>query len=381
MKIALLTDGVYPFVIGGMQKHSFYLAKYFAVNKIYVDLYHTANDLSKADSLDCFSEEERKYIRSYVIAFPKLDRFPGHYIREMYAYSSAIYSKLIINAPVDFIYVQGLCGMKLLENKPQFLTPVGVNFHGLEMFQKAADLRSKAEQFLFRKPVLRSLKNADVVFSLGGKLSELLVLQGISKEKISRVSIGIDPSWIKEEVIPHTKITFVFIGRYERRKGIEELLLVLDKIKDKKFEFHFVGAIPEEKKLNAANIHYWGNINDASKIKDILKAADVLVCPSYSEGMPTVILEAMAAGLAIIASNVGAVSEQVNLENGILIQPGNKAELEQALLEMLNIPQNSLMGMKKHSIASIKKNFLWDSIIAKTISEIQRVILAYPLGK
>jgi glycosyltransferase involved in cell wall biosynthesis len=375
MKIALLTDGVFPYVIGGMQKHSFYLAKYFAMNKINVDLYHTANDLSKADSLDCFTSEEKKYIRSIVIPFPKLDRFPGHYIREMYAFSAAIFSEMKENGAVDFVYVQGFCGMKLLENKDQIKIPIGVNFHGLEMFQKAANLRSKMEQFIFRKHVLRALKNADVVFSLGGKLTELMVLRGIPPPKISQISIGIDPSWIREEkILPHSGITFVFVGRYERRKGIEEIMMVLNNIKEQTFEFHFVGTIPDSKRINSNNIHYWGNIADASKIKEILKTSDVLVCPSYSEGMPTVILEAMASGLAIIASNVGAISEQVNEANGILIQPGNNEELEHALLKMLKIYPALLISMKENSIAAIKEQFLWEEIITKTISEIQRFI-------
>jgi len=51
--------------------------------------------------------------------------------------------------------------------------------------------------------------------------------------------------------------------------------------------------------------------------------------PSYSEGMPTVIHGRNASGLAIIASDVGAVSEQVSAPNGILVKPGNKEELEQ----------------------------------------------------
>ena len=41
MKISLLTDGIFPYVIGGMQKHSYYLVKYFAQIGVYVDLYHT----------------------------------------------------------------------------------------------------------------------------------------------------------------------------------------------------------------------------------------------------------------------------------------------------------------------------------------------------
>ena len=44
MRIALLTDGLWPDTIGGMQKHSFYLAKYLALNGHHVDVYYCAND-------------------------------------------------------------------------------------------------------------------------------------------------------------------------------------------------------------------------------------------------------------------------------------------------------------------------------------------------
>ena len=53
--------------------------------------------------------------------------------------------------------------------------------------------------------------------------------------------------------------------------------------------------------------------------------------PSLSEGMPTVILEAMARGKAVIATDVGAVSELVSEENGVLIQAGSVEELSNAL--------------------------------------------------
>jgi glycosyltransferase involved in cell wall biosynthesis len=188
----------------------------------------------------------------------------------MYAYSAAIFSKMKENGAVDFVYLQGFCGMKLLENKDQIKARIGVNFHGLEMFQKAANLRSKMEQFIFRKPVLRSLKNADVVFSLGGKLTELMILHGIPKEKISQISIGIDPSWIREEeIMQHSNMTFVFVGRYERRKGIEELMMVLNNIKEQSFEFHFVGAIPIESSTYTLLGKYRGFINNKRHFKNV----------------------------------------------------------------------------------------------------------------
>jgi len=375
MRIALLTDGIYPYVIGGMQKHSFYLARYFAQNKIEVDLYHTAADFEEANRLSCFFEEEKKYIHSFLIPFPKLDKFPGHYIRESYAYSAAIYDALKKNKPVDFVYVQGLCGMKLLEMK-NLNTPVGINFHGLEMFQKAAGTKTKLEQYLFKRPVLRSMRNADVVFSLGGKLSKIITNQGISQSKIIEIPIGIDESWIRSQPLKvNPKRKFVFVGRYERRKGVEELTKVIKELLLKQdFSFEFIGAIPEDKKLSSEKIIYHGAISDFKKIQGILSDADLLVCPSYSEGMPTVILEAMASGLAIIASDVGAVSEQVDNTNGILVEPGNKLLLKKSIVIFIKMPQNQLIEMKQYSIQKIKNQFLWEDVIEKTIYEIEKVI-------
>jgi glycosyltransferase involved in cell wall biosynthesis len=376
MKIALLTDGIHPYVIGGIQKHSFYLAKYLALNKIEVDLYHTANDKEEASKLNCFTNAEKKYINSYFIPFPKKDKLPGHYIRESFSYSERIFELIKSNSKPDFIYVQGLCGMKLLQNKREIKVPIGINFHGLEMFQKTADLKSKLQQKLFTKPVLDSLKLADVVFSLGGKLTDILISKGISPNKIIEIPIGIDDSWLteKEEIKNQTKRTFIFIGRYERRKGIEEITKVLNESSEIDFEFHFIGNIPDSKKQSSKKIHYWGSISEESKIKSILKQSDVLICPSYSEGMPTVILEAMAMGLAIIASDVGAVNEQVDNNNGILISPGNKKELQKVIKEFVEMENKKLLKMKMNSIKKIENHFLWDAVINETIRKIKTYI-------
>jgi glycosyltransferase involved in cell wall biosynthesis len=376
MRVALFTDGIYPYVIGGMQKHSFYLAKYLAMHQIEVDLYHTAKDLSILQTLDCFTAEEKKYIHSYPIAFPKLDSLPGHYIRESYAYSTAIFEKAITNSPVDFIYVQGLTGMKLLENKNKLKAIVGINFHGLEMFQKTANVKSKLEQYLFKRPVIKAMKHSDLVFSLGGKITEIIKAQGIEQTKISQIAIGIDESWLRTATVTATKMrTFVFVGRYERRKGIEELTIAIQQLLPlQNAYFEFIGDIPEAKKIKSNVVTYHGSITDVQQIKNILLAADVLICPSYSEGMPTVILEAMASGLAIIACNVGAVSEQVDVSNGRLIIPGDITALKKEISFFIQQPNDALIKMKKQSIHKIKETFLWKKIIFKTIEEMERVV-------
>lgn len=371
MRVALLTDGIYPHVIGGMQKHSFYLASYLAKNEIQVDLYHTANDLRESDALKFFGDE-RKNIRSFIVPFPRFRKIPGHYVRESYAYSRYVFETLMAQEQdYDFVYVQGLSGMHLLNHKDAVGCKIGVNFHGLEMFQQAPDLRSRLAQYLFRKPVLKCLEQADVVYSLGGRLTEILIQQDIPPSKISQIGIGIDPSWLREPPFAENKtIRFVFTGRYERRKGIEELSAVLSQMKDKPFQITLIGNIPADKKINAPNIDYTGNISDPETIKSILKTADVLICPSHSEGMPTVILEAMASGLGILATDVGAVSEQVDAGNGILIPPGNTGALEKGINAFIEMPKEKLMEMKMRSVEKIKERFLWEKVIEETIRSI-----------
>ena len=68
-------------------------------------------------------------------------------------------------------------------------------------------------------------------------------------------------------------------------------------------------------------------------MQDYLFSSDVFVLPSTYEGLPLTLLEAMAAGLPIIATAVGGAPDIVN-DNGILIQPGKKEELISAMIKL-----------------------------------------------
>mgnify|MGYP000917428566 FL=1 len=72
MKIALITDGIWPYVLGGMQKHSFYLCKYLAQNGVQVTLVHFNQSSYNIEELSVFSAEEKKNIRSVIVPIPKI---------------------------------------------------------------------------------------------------------------------------------------------------------------------------------------------------------------------------------------------------------------------------------------------------------------------
>ena len=379
MRIALLTDGIYPYAMGGMQKHSYYLAKYFAQQKVQVHLYHfSQNKTYDIQQLEFFTDNEKGFIQSFIIPFPSLGKLPGHYLRESYQYSVNIHNALKKNADVDFIYAQGYTGWKIMEAKKagEKIPPIGVNFHGIEPFQKAPSLKAKLQQQILKGAMLYNLKHADVVFSLGGNLTSILLKNKIEKNKIVQIPIGIEQDWVHTSMPKNNDvIKFVFVGRYERRKGIEELNKALLKILDKEnFEFHFIGPIPENKKIISPKIIYYGSIGEQEKIKNILRSCDVLVCASYSEGMPTVILEAMASGLTVIATNVGAVNELVSDKTGYLIPSARVSVIVDALKNAIHEQPEKLEQKKRNGQQLIHENFMWDKIIGLTLSEIKKKI-------
>jgi glycosyltransferase involved in cell wall biosynthesis len=378
-KIALITDGIWPYVIGGMQKHSYYLCKYFAKEGIHVDLFHFNQSELDISKLDVFTEEEKKYIHSTVLEFPNVASGMGHYIINSYRYSLNVFEliKDRLNE-YDFIYTKGFTGWHLMREKKRSglnCPPVGVKFHGYEMFQKAPDLKAKLQQLFFlRKPVKEITLLADVVFSYGGKITGIIKDLGVPPDKIIEIPSGVEEEHVADLIIPsNEKRKFIFLGRYERRKGIEELTRSLKELIDKKnFEFHFIAAIPDLKRIQHPSIKYHGELRDKQMISSILRQCDVLVCPSWSEGMPNVILEAMSNGLTVLATDVGATSVVVNDQTGWLMQEPSPSEIKKHLEKIIAASPAEVDKKKQTALDLIKKKFTWDKLIKELTGKLER---------
>lgn len=383
MKLALLTDGIYPYIIGGMQKHSYYLAKYLSAKGVQIDLYHCSSKKNIINSIsDFFSPSELNNIQFIEIDFPDSGKLPGHYLRASKKYSEHIFNEFQKRSNVDFIYAKGFTGWHFIiqKQKGAKLAPVGINFHGYEMFQRLPDFRERLKSLLFRSTVRYLSNKADFVFSYGAKITDIIKSIGVNQNKIIELPSGIENKWINSQPLYSNKVLkFVFVGRYERRKGIEEIHKVLYEIinlEELHFEFNFIGPIPENKKLYDKKIKYWGIVKEQEAIQKIISKCDILVCPSYSEGMPNVIIEGMAAGLAVIATNVGAINLLVNKETGWLIETCNVNDLKEVMFDAIRVNADLLLNKKQAALKLIEKNFIWDKIAEDTISIITKAIAA-----
>ena len=363
--------------MGGMQVHSYYLAKYLSQKKIYVDVYHYYDeDNTEYDLLrKKFHEDiDSSYVKLKLIKYPRKHSYPGHYLYERYNYSRNVYQQMISEYKYDYIYIQGFSGWYLLKHRMDKSVLNGLNFHGYEMFQRAPGVITWLKMQMLKYAVVYNINRADTVFSFGGHISGILKKLRVEDSKIIEIPNAIEDKWLNYFLKPVQKVKrFVFVGRYERRKGIEELTEAIHNLKSTlPFEFHFVGPIPQDKMIKREGVIYHGLVMDQSNVKSIIKDCDVLVCPSYSEGMPNVILEAMSSGLAIIATDVGAVSKMVSAENGWLLRENNWRILKDAIEKAIYSDVRTLEGMKRNSIQKIKNDFLWENAIDQLIENVKQ---------
>ncbi|GIV28975.1 MAG: hypothetical protein KatS3mg028_0041 [Bacteroidia bacterium] len=382
MKVVLLTDGIYPFVIGGMQRHSYFLAKYLAQRKVYVRVYHCIQrerDKHEEVLKQIFTEDELTYLEFVEIPFDFTSRFPGYYILESYRYSKRIYNHLIRDIhDFDFVYSKGFTAWYLLKQKKNDFPKVGIKLHGYEMYQYAPDWKVKLQHLLLRIPAAFVTKQADIVFSYGGKITDIVhhVLK-VPLERIVEIPTGIEKSLVQKSITEyHRPLKFVFIGRYEKRKGIENLNAALNALIGEKtdFEFDFIGDIPEALQIRNNRIVYHGKVTEYSKIQEILRGCDVLVCPSYSEGMPNVIVEAMANGLTVIATDVGSVSLLVNEKTGFLLKDNHPFSIEQMMKKIIGASEEVIQSKKSASLQHVE-NFVWEKVINDVMVAIKKFSL------
>jgi len=133
----------------------------------------------------------------------------------------------------------------------------------------------------------------------------------------------------------------LYVGALNARKGVEDLVAVAkahEFSSNKDVEFMLVGEITSEIDLASlpGNVLLTGPL-PPERLPEIYSKAAVFVLPSYSEGMPMVILEAMAHGLPVVATRVGAVPLLVEEgETGFLVQPGDKQALLDSLLSLVS---------------------------------------------
>jgi glycosyltransferase involved in cell wall biosynthesis len=167
----------------------------------------------------------------------------------------------------------------------------------------------------------------------------------------------------------------IYLGWYIREKGVYELVDAIKILKENGIEVHlnFYGTkqieqlttyVHENNLNDVVSVHGW--IDGEDKLR-ALHASTLLVLPSHSEGIPNVILEAMATKTPIVATCVGGIKEVLRCgENALIVEVNNAADLSEKIARMLGdrelryrLAANAYREAKqKYDVSNIKQQFL-----------------------
>ncbi|MEQ8343188.1 MAG: glycosyltransferase [Marinovum algicola] len=170
-------------------------------------------------------------------------------------------------------------------------------------------------------------------------------------DKLHIVHCGIDPARYDpapRQGPPH----LTFVGRLAAVKGVPVLLEALSFLKGElpRLRVTLIGDGPERARLeqDAADLGLrdvvdFAGYRSQSEVARALKVTDALVLPSFAEGVPVVLMEAMAAGRPVITTGVAGVSELVEHgKSGFLVPPGDAQRLAQAIRAVLADPDRRI---------------------------------------
>jgi glycosyltransferase involved in cell wall biosynthesis len=210
------------------------------------------------------------------------------------------------------------------------------------LHEHAANFKSFYEQSKNKQKIVTIINLCEVFIVLSQSWKTYFLSLGIIPEKIYVLNNIVFPPSIIPQTRTDTKLHILFLGEISQRKGIFDLLEVIKlhknyfqdkiilRIGGNQIDGDIKSFITENNLLSF--VKYEGWIFGKKKI-ECLNWADIYILPSYNEGLPIAILEAMSYSIPIIGTNVGGIPEILHHhKNGILIEPGNFEQIKDALV-------------------------------------------------
>jgi D-inositol-3-phosphate glycosyltransferase len=233
---------------------------------------------------------------------------------------------------------------------------------------------------------------------------DLVEFYGADPERITIVPAGVNLELFSpipqdeaktEIAFPTDSFLITYVGRLEKRKGIDTLLEAIHLIDDPRIQAVIVGGPPTEKpflswsELSEEPYQEYSSIIDRlgienqvtftggkpqTELSKYYSAADVTVVPSYYEPFGMTAIEAMACGSIVIASRVGGLQTTV-VENkvGALFEPREPSQLAEKIKIIMDQP-NMLVEMRKNTRPYVEERFGWQAV-ARGVTEVYQELL------
>ncbi len=352
LRLLYVTDGFAPYQLGGMQSYARRQLDLLAAAGVEVTSISGRGDPPPASEIGW---------RNIALPWPQrslIGRFsPWRYANDLKAFSRQV-TPLIESINPDIVYSEGPLVHDYL-HRPTRPALVIFNPHGLEMFQPKGSWAEDLKSWPLRGIVADHARRADwtVSLSAGGALKRML----IDRIGVPEARIAVLPNAAPAAVSPPRtgrrggSARFLFVGRDEPRKALP---LLIDAIRDvPDCELDVVGS---EAPTGAClpHIRFHGPVADRERVRRFYADADFLVAPSHAEGMPTVVLEAFAAALPVIVTDVGANGDMVGEdETGFLIPRADRNALVDAMHRAAVLDDAGYAAMSQRCAAAASGRF------------------------
>ncbi len=242
---------------------------------------------------------------------------------------------------------------------------------------------------------ITSLRKITRIIALSQTLRDNIVQYlNVDSHKIDVVPNGIDVNifrpifknrGFKQNIAPNGETVFVNVARVAKYKNQMSLVKAASFVLKERSNIKFIFAGPIDdvryfsqiqsiilKENLQEHIKFYGEISFDMLLK-LYSCADVFVLPSLWEStLPLVILEAMACGNAIVASDIGPIRELIK-ETGVLVNPYDPREIADSLLSLVN-EKERLTKMKRKARETVVNDFAWSSISNRVVKIYEKLV-------
>jgi glycosyltransferase involved in cell wall biosynthesis len=237
--------------------------------------------------------------------------------------------------------------------------------------------------------IFRVFFNFDYALVLASSFRDKLISWGFKSDIISLETTVFDDAFLEQFAIMRRvkgiglreRIRLLFLARIEKGKGICETINAVKMLSTVHPEVHLVVAgdgsfIDEAQRLAyevlGNRVTFLGHVSGEKK-KDVLLSSDIYIFPSYSEGMPTSVLEAMAFGLPVVTRPVGGLKDFfINGEHGF-ISESKEPEVIASLIEKIILDKDLWKRMSINAHEYAKEKFI-ASKVTQRIEKIYMII-------
>jgi len=301
------------------------------------------------------------------------DRHPKYFLKTM-----LYYNKMINKIKPDIIHIHStfaglLCRLLFfIKNKKASII---YSPHGWSFTMDVSWFKKKIYALIEKLLTVKT----DMIINISQSQQDEAIKFGINSKKMVVIYNGVPESShsIQSLKFDNNKIHILFVGRWDKQKGIDILFRAIKEINDDNLEFHIVGEqVLSDVKLDIPpQVKSYGWL-DKDEIDQYYQASDCVIVPSRWEGFGLVAIEAMRNKKAVIASNRGALPEIVeNNVNGLIF---DMDKAPQSLIEILryiagNKQKLKIMGEKGYEVYKEKFHIdMCHNQVLKLYEDVQR---------